>query len=62
MAPIEHLSDVHNQQLSDLTHVRTRRMKFFVGQVMKQTKGKANPQHATAAFERLLGEAGNPTD
>ena len=30
-------------------------MGFFVGQLMKQTKGQANPQLANEIFQRLLG-------
>lgn len=30
-------------------------IQFLVGQVMRKSKGKANPQVARAALERLLG-------
>jgi aspartyl-tRNA(Asn)/glutamyl-tRNA(Gln) amidotransferase subunit B len=31
-------------------------IKFLVGQIMKATKGQANPQAAQAALEAVLGE------
>jgi aspartyl-tRNA(Asn)/glutamyl-tRNA(Gln) amidotransferase subunit B len=31
-------------------------MGFFVGQLMKQTKGQANPKLANEIFQRLLSE------
>ena len=33
---------------------KTKVMGFFVGQLMKQTKGQANPQLANEIFQRLL--------
>jgi Asp-tRNA(Asn)/Glu-tRNA(Gln) amidotransferase B subunit len=31
--------------------------KFFVGQVMRETKGQANPQIVNAILKRVLAEA-----
>jgi len=34
---------------------KTKPLGFFVGQVMKATRGKANPQEANAIVRELLG-------
>jgi len=39
---------------------KTKVMGFFVGQLMKKTKGQANPQLANTLFARELGQAGGP--
>ena len=44
----------HPKEAGEYKAGRERRMKFFVGQVMKQTKGRADPALATALFESAL--------
>jgi len=53
------LVEAHPKEADEYRGGRRRRMKFFVGQVMKQTKGQADPQKATALLERIL-EQGAP--
>jgi aspartyl-tRNA(Asn)/glutamyl-tRNA(Gln) amidotransferase subunit B len=44
------------KEAADYRGGKTKVMGFFVGQLMKQTKGQANPQLANEIFQRLLGE------
>jgi aspartyl-tRNA(Asn)/glutamyl-tRNA(Gln) amidotransferase subunit B len=44
----------HPQEVADYHAGKTKVMGFFVGQLMKKTKGQANPQLANAIFQRLL--------
>jgi aspartyl-tRNA(Asn)/glutamyl-tRNA(Gln) amidotransferase subunit B len=45
------------KQLTDLKAGKTQLLGFFVGQVMKATKGSANPELVNATLARLLGTA-----
>ena len=51
--------DANPKQVAQLRAGKTQLMGFFVGQLMKETKGSANPKLAGEIFERLLkkGEA-----
>ena len=44
------------KEAADYRAGKTKIMGFFVGQLMKQTKGQANPQLANEIFQRLLGQ------
>jgi aspartyl-tRNA(Asn)/glutamyl-tRNA(Gln) amidotransferase subunit B len=44
------------KQLEQLRSGKDKLMGFFVGQVMKQTQGKANPQEVNSIIKRLLQE------
>ena len=43
------------KEVADYKAGKTKVMGFFVGQLMKKTKGQANPQMANEIFQRLLG-------
>ena len=42
--------------MEDYRNGKTKALGFLVGQVMKETKGKANPQLINEIFVRLLNE------
>jgi aspartyl-tRNA(Asn)/glutamyl-tRNA(Gln) amidotransferase subunit B len=44
----------HPKEVADYRAGKTKVMGFFVGQLMKKTKGQANPQLANEIFQRLL--------
>jgi aspartyl-tRNA(Asn)/glutamyl-tRNA(Gln) amidotransferase subunit B len=44
----------HPKEVADYQAGKTKVMGFFVGQLMRQTKGQANPQLANEIFKRLL--------
>jgi aspartyl-tRNA(Asn)/glutamyl-tRNA(Gln) amidotransferase subunit B len=44
----------HPKEVADYQAGKTKVMGFFVGQLMRQTKGQANPQMANEIFQRLL--------
>jgi aspartyl-tRNA(Asn)/glutamyl-tRNA(Gln) amidotransferase subunit B len=46
----------HPKEAADYKAGKTKVMGFFVGQLMKKTKGQANPQLANEIFQRLLSE------
>ncbi len=46
----------HPKEVADYKAGKTKVMGFFVGQLMKKTKGQANPQLANEIFGRLLAE------
>jgi len=46
----------HPKEAADYKAGKTKVMGFFVGQLMKQTKGQANPKLANEIFQRLLSE------
>jgi aspartyl-tRNA(Asn)/glutamyl-tRNA(Gln) amidotransferase subunit B len=48
--------DDHPDEVARYIGGRNNLMKFFVGRLMKETRGKANPAVATGIFERLLEE------
>ncbi len=47
----------HPSQLKDYKKGRTKLFGFFVGQVMKQTQGQANPQKLAKILKQKLGES-----
>jgi aspartyl-tRNA(Asn)/glutamyl-tRNA(Gln) amidotransferase subunit B len=48
--------EAHPQEVANYKAGKTKVMGFFVGQLMKRTKGQANPQLANEIFQRLLGQ------
>ncbi|MEW6387774.1 MAG: Asp-tRNA(Asn)/Glu-tRNA(Gln) amidotransferase subunit GatB [Thermodesulfobacteriota bacterium] len=44
----------HPKEVADYKAGKTKVLGFFVGQLMRQTKGQANPQLANEVFKRLL--------
>ncbi len=46
----------HPREVANYRAGKTKVMGFFVGQLMKKTRGQANPQLANEIFQRLLGE------
>jgi aspartyl-tRNA(Asn)/glutamyl-tRNA(Gln) amidotransferase subunit B len=44
----------HPKEAADYKAGKTKVLGFFVGQLMKKTKGQANPQLANEIFQRLL--------
>ena len=46
----------HPQQAAEYRAGKERLLGFFVGQMMKQTQGRANPEQANAAIKRLLAQ------
>jgi aspartyl-tRNA(Asn)/glutamyl-tRNA(Gln) amidotransferase subunit B len=44
----------HPKEVADYRAGKTKVLSFFVGQMMKKTKGQANPQLANEIFRRLL--------
>jgi len=54
-AAAQEIINAHPQEVSNYKAGKTKVMGFFVGQLMKKTKGQANPQLANEIFQRLLG-------
>jgi aspartyl-tRNA(Asn)/glutamyl-tRNA(Gln) amidotransferase subunit B len=52
---IQTLIDANPKQANDLREGKDKLMGFFVGQVMKQTSGQANPQQVNRILRNLLG-------
>jgi aspartyl-tRNA(Asn)/glutamyl-tRNA(Gln) amidotransferase subunit B len=46
----------HPKEVADYRAGKTKVMGFFVGQLMKKTKGQANPQLANEIFSKLLSD------
>jgi aspartyl-tRNA(Asn)/glutamyl-tRNA(Gln) amidotransferase subunit B len=46
----------HPKEAADFRAGKTKLLGFFVGQLMKQTKGQANPQLANEIFKKILAE------
>ncbi|MHB9075625.1 MAG: Asp-tRNA(Asn)/Glu-tRNA(Gln) amidotransferase subunit GatB [Desulfobaccales bacterium] len=55
-AAAQEIIDAHPQEVANYKAGKTKVMGFFVGQLMKKTKGQANPQLANEIFQKLLGE------
>lgn len=55
-ASVRAVLDAHPAQVADYRGGKTKMLGFFVGQVMKASRGKANPKAVRATVERLLGE------
>ena len=54
-AAAQEIIDANPKEAADFRGGKTKVMGFFVGQLMKKTKGQANPQLANEIFQRLLG-------
>lgn len=54
-AAAQEIINAHPQEVANYKAGKTKVMGFFVGQLMKKTKGQANPQLANEIFQRLLG-------
>jgi aspartyl-tRNA(Asn)/glutamyl-tRNA(Gln) amidotransferase subunit B len=54
-AVAQEIINANPKEAADYRAGKTKVMGFFVGQLMKQTKGQANPQLANEIFQRLLG-------
>jgi aspartyl-tRNA(Asn)/glutamyl-tRNA(Gln) amidotransferase subunit B len=52
---IQTLIDANPKQANDLREGKDKLMGFFVGQVMKETSGQANPQQVNRILRHLLG-------
>ena len=46
----------HSDKVADYIYTRDKWLKFFIGQVMKATKGQANPHQTRSAIKQRLGE------
>ena len=57
-AVAQEIINANPKEAADYRAGKTKVMGFFVGQLMKQTKGQANPQLANEIFQRLLDELG----
>ncbi len=51
----QEIINANPKEAADYRGGKTKVMGFFVGQLMKKTKGQANPQLANEIFQRLLG-------
>ncbi len=54
LAMVEEIVAANTQQAEQFRQGKTKVMGFFVGQLMKQTKGKANPKLANELFAKVL--------
>jgi len=54
-AIIKEIIEAHPDEVEKFRAGKTKLMAFFVGQVMKATRGKANPQEANAILKEYLG-------
>jgi aspartyl-tRNA(Asn)/glutamyl-tRNA(Gln) amidotransferase subunit B len=50
----QEIINANPKEAADYRAGKTKVMGFFVGQLMKQTRGQANPQLANEIFQRLL--------
>jgi len=55
-AAAQEIINAYPQEVANYKAGKTKVMGFFVGQLMKKTKGQANPQLANEIFQRLLGQ------
>jgi aspartyl-tRNA(Asn)/glutamyl-tRNA(Gln) amidotransferase subunit B len=55
-AAAQAIINAHPKEAADFKAGKTKVMGFFVGQLMRKTKGQANPQLANEIFQRLLGK------
>ncbi len=56
-AIVERIAAANPKQVEGLRDGKTNLKGFFVGQVMKETKGSANPQAVNDAVDKVLGLA-----
>ncbi len=54
-AVAQEIIDANPKEAADFKAGKTKVLGFFVGQLMKKTKGQANPQLANEIFQKLLG-------
>ncbi len=54
-AVAQEIIDANPKEAADFKAGKTKVLGFFVGQLMKRTKGQANPQLANEIFRKLLG-------
>ena len=52
---VQKVVDANAQQVEAYRNGKTQLLGFFVGQVMKETKGRANPQTVNALLKEILG-------
>jgi aspartyl-tRNA(Asn)/glutamyl-tRNA(Gln) amidotransferase subunit B len=52
----QEIIEAHPKEAADYRAGKTKVLGFFVGQLMRRTKGQANPQLANEIFQRLLEE------
>jgi aspartyl-tRNA(Asn)/glutamyl-tRNA(Gln) amidotransferase subunit B len=57
-AVVQRVIELHPKQAEQLRAGKTALFGFFVGQVMKETKGSASPQVVNDALKKLLGSGG----
>ena len=50
----QEIIDANPKEAADFRAGKTKVLGFFVGQLMKKTKGQANPQLANEIFQKLL--------
>ncbi len=55
-AAAQEIINAHPQEVANYKAGKTKVMGFFVGQLMKKTKGQANPQLANEIFKNLLAQ------
>jgi len=55
VAMVREILDANPEQVQQFRDGKTKVMGFFVGQLMKRTKGQANPQLANKLFQQELG-------
>ena len=53
-AVVEKIIEQNPQSVSDLKGGRDRALGYLVGQAMKETKGKANPQMLNEMFKEII--------
>jgi aspartyl-tRNA(Asn)/glutamyl-tRNA(Gln) amidotransferase subunit B len=54
---VQKVIEAHPAQVADYRGGKDKLIGFFVGQVMKQTGGKANPEQVNEVLKKLLGKA-----
>jgi len=54
MTIVEAIVAANPEQAEDFRNGKTKIMGYFVGQLMKETKGKANPKMANELFSKVL--------
>ena len=52
---VARIVDEHPEQVAELRAGKTRLLDFFVGQVMRETRGKADPRQVNALLKQTLG-------
>jgi aspartyl-tRNA(Asn)/glutamyl-tRNA(Gln) amidotransferase subunit B len=52
----QEIINAHPKEVADYKAGKTKVLGFFVGQLMRKTRGQANPQMANEIFQRLLGK------